>query len=348
MYRFLIKPLLFLIPPEKAHHFTFALLKFILNIPFVKYLYRTVFCINDKSLSCKVGGITFPGPVGLAAGFDKNAVLTDELSVFGFGFIEIGTVTPRPQPGNPPPRLFRLPADEALLNRMGFNNDGMEAVATRLQQRKSKIIIGGNIGKNKDTPNENALDDYKLCFNSLFNHVDYFVVNVSSPNTPGLRELQDREPLTELLKGVQQLNNCKPVPKPVFLKIAPDLSYSQVDEIIEIVKLTNLTGLIISNTTISRDGLRSNQQKIAEMGAGGISGRPVRQRSTELIHYVCKEKNAPFDVIGVGGIHSAEDAIEKLEAGAKLVQVFTGFIYEGPFLIKKINKRILAQRRLGG
>ncbi|MBS1764622.1 MAG: quinone-dependent dihydroorotate dehydrogenase [Bacteroidetes bacterium] len=348
MYKFIVKPLLFLLPPEKAHHFTFSLLKFILNIPLAKSIYRAIFCVEDKALACKVGGITFPGPVGLAAGFDKNALMTDELSVFGFGFIEIGTVTPRPQPGNPQPRLFRLPADEALINRMGFNNDGAEIIATRLRQRKDKIIIGGNIGKNKTTPNENALDDYVACFNALYDYVDYFVVNVSSPNTPGLRELQDREPLTNLLEGVQNLNQSKKSPKPVFLKIAPDLTYTQVDEIIEIVKVTNLTGLIISNTTISRDELKTDPAKVQEIGAGGVSGKPVRQRSTELIHYVCKEKNAPFDVIGVGGIHSADDAIEKMEAGAKLVQVFTGFIYAGPSLIHKINKRVLAQRRLGG
>jgi len=277
----------------------------------------------------------------LAAGLDKNALLIDHWSAFGFGFVEIGTVTPLPQAGNDAPRLFRLPKDNALINRMGFNNDGMEEIAKRLYKQRSSIIIGGNIGKNKITPNEQAASDYLKCFHLLYNHVHYFVVNVSSPNTPNLRELQEKEPLKQLLSSLQFENGRKPRPKPIFLKIAPDLTTSQLDDIVEIVQETKLAGVIATNTTINREGLITSQEELSQIGAGGLSGSPVRERSTEVIRYLAKKSGKSFAIIGVGGIHSAEDALEKLDAGADLVQVYTGFIYEGPGLVKNINEALL-------
>ncbi|MEJ7658393.1 MAG: quinone-dependent dihydroorotate dehydrogenase [Hymenobacter sp.] len=289
----------------------------------------------------EVFGLKFPNPVGLAAGFDKNAVLTDELATLGFGFVEIGTVTPRPQPGNPAPRLFRLPQDAALINRMGFNNDGAAAVAARLAGRQNRqLIIGGNIGKNKDTPNERAADDYVAAFEALADVVDYFVVNVSSPNTPGLRELQDKKPLISLLQQVQARNLARPTPRPLLLKIAPDLTDAQLDDILEIARETRLSGLVATNTTISRDGLTTPTPTVAGYGAGGLSGRPLRARATEVIAYLHQKSRGELPIIGAGGIHSAQDALEKLAAGAALVQLYTGFIYEGPGLVKRINKAI--------
>jgi len=277
----------------------------------------------------------------LAAGFDKDAKLFDELGYFGFGFVEIGTVTPKAQPGNPKPRMFRLPLDEGLINRMGFNNEGALSACERLQKRKTKIIIGGNIGKNKDTPNEEAVDDYKKCFEALFEYVDYFVVNVSSPNTPNLRELQDKEPLTCLLQSVQELNHQKEKPKPILLKIAPDLSNEQLDDIIDIVGKTKIDGIIATNTTIKKDNLTTKKYILESIGAGGLSGRPLMHRSTEVVRYLSEKSNKAFPIIAVGGIFTPEDAIEKLKAGASLVQVYTSFTYEGPGIVKRINQEIL-------
>lgn len=299
--------------------------------------------MNDKRLERRVFGLTFPNPVGLAAGFDKDAKLFDELADFGFGCIEIGTLTPKAQPGNDKPRMFRLPADKGLINRMGFNNEGSKAAVERLKRRKTKVIIGGNIGKNKNTENELAGNDYQQCFEDLFDYVDYFVVNVSSPNTPNLRALQEKEPLTALLKQLKDLNSSRKNPKPILLKIAPDLTNEQLDDIIFIVAETKIDGVIATNTTIDRSNLKTPETKIKEFGSGGLSGKPVGKRSTEVIRYLSEKSNKAFPIIGVGGIHSAEDAIEKLNAGASLVQVYTGFIYEGPGIVKKINKEILRQ-----
>ncbi len=343
MYKLLLKPFLFLFQPEKAHHITFSIVRYSFYIPFVKQLVAALFRMNDKRLVRTVAGLKFPNPVGLAAGLDKNALLIDDWSSLGFGFVEIGTVTPLPQVGNDQPRLFRLPTDEALINRMGFNNDGMDVIAERLHNKRSNIIVGGNIGKNKITPNENATDDYLKCFHKLYDYVQYFVVNVSSPNTPGLRELQEKEPLKQLLSTLQTENLRKPLARPIFLKIAPDLTESQLDDIVEIVKETEIAGVIATNTTISRADLKTPAERISEIGAGGLSGKPVRERSTEVIRYLAQKSGKTFAIIGVGGIHTAQDAIEKLEAGADLVQIYSGLIYEGPDLILKINKAILSK-----
>jgi dihydroorotate dehydrogenase len=335
----LLKPILFSMQPEKAHHFTTGLFKFVLAIPGVKGLVRSLFVIEDVKLHREVFGLKFKNPVGLAAGFDKNAELYRDFEHLGFGFIEVGTVTPKGQPGNPQPRMFRLIADKGLINRMGFNNEGLSAAVERLKKRNNNIIIGGNIGKNKVTPNEEATKDYVACFEGLFPYVDYFVVNVSSPNTPGLRELQDKAPLLELLSTLQSLNAKKESPKPIALKIAPDLTDSQLDDIVDIVQESGIAGVIATNTTISREGL-SSPKSLTEQ-TGGLSGEPVKARSTEVIKYLHTKSKGAFPIIGVGGISSAKDALEKLEAGASLVQVYTGFIYEGPALVKRINKALL-------
>lgn len=339
MYK-LIKPILFLFSPEKAHKITTQLLHILLKLPFGRSLVRGMFDFQNPKLERNIFGLTFKNPVGLAAGFDKNAELIDDFSNLGFGFIEIGTLTPKGQSGNPQPRLFRLPQDEALINRMGFNNEGVNDAVERLKKRRSDIIVGGNIGKNKVTPNENALDDYLICFEKLYDHVDYFVVNVSSPNTPGLRELQEKEPLMKLLKALQDENSKKSVPKPILLKIAPDLNESQLDDIISITSELNLDGLIVSNTTIDRSGLTTSSQKIDKIGAGGLSGKPVYDKSNEVLVYI-KKRLPSVHIIAVGGIHSAQDALMKLKAGADLVQIYTGLVYEGPGLIKQINKELL-------
>jgi len=336
MYKIFVRPILFLFDPEKVHYFTFSMIRFFCKIPLVSSMFRNAYCIEEKRLERNLFGLTFKNPVGLAAGFDKNAVLYNELSNFGFGFIEIGTITPKPQDGNPKKRLFRLKADSAIINRMGFNNGGVEEAVERLKKNKG-VLIGGNIGKNKITPNENAADDYVICFNALFDYVDYFVVNVSSPNTPNLRALQDKEPLTSLLHTLQDLNNEKPRQKPILLKIAPDLTDEQLLDIIDIVKETKIAGVIATNTTISREGLQSDNKK----ETGGLSGKPLTNRSTEVIRFLADKSNKAFPIIGVGGIHSAQDALEKMEAGADLVQLYTGFIYEGPQLIKNIHKALL-------
>jgi len=346
MYKLFVKPIVFLINPEKAHHITFALLRFFLSIPFAKKIATTIFVVKSNKLNRIVAGLNFPNPVGLAAGLDKNALVVDELACLGFGSIEIGTVTPKAQPGNDKPRLFRLPKDEALINRMGFNNDGVTEAAIRLAKRKNKsIIIGGNIGKNKITPNENATQDYIISFHALYDAVDYFVVNVSSPNTPNLRELQEKEPLTNLLSSLQKENLAKKIQKPIFLKIAPDLTDTQLQDIVEIIIETKIAGVIATNTTISRDNLLTPQQEVQNMGAGGLSGKPLTVRSTEVIKFLRSKLDKKIAIIGVGGIHSAQDAIDKLNAGADLIQLYTGFIYEGPALIKAINKRLLAESK---
>ncbi|MGV3589636.1 MAG: quinone-dependent dihydroorotate dehydrogenase [Adhaeribacter sp.] len=341
MYKSLLRPLLFQIDPETIHTLSYSVLKTGFRLPLAKKIGDQAFCVQDTRLERKVFGLTFPNPIGLAAGFDKNALLVDEIAQLGFGFIEIGTVTPRPQPGNDKPRLFRLPADQALINRMGFNNQGVEVAAARLKNRKSNIIVGGNIGKNKITPNEEALRDYQYCFDALFDVVDYFVVNVSSPNTPDLRALQDKEPLRMLLAALQRQNSAQPVRKPLLLKIAPDLNQSQLDDIIEIAVETNLDGLVATNTTINREGLRTGKANLAAIGVGGLSGKPLRHQATEIIRYLRQHLPENVRVIGVGGIMTPEDALEKLAAGADLVQLYTGFIYEGPSLVKRINKLIL-------
>lgn len=338
MYRFLIRPILFKYDPESVHHFTFKMIKRITKIPFVTAMIKKMYEVNDLKLEREVFGLRFKNPVGLAAGFDKDAKLFNELSDFGFGFVEIGTLTPKPQSGNPKKRLFRLKDDSAIINRMGFNNGGVEEAVLRLKKNKG-VLIGGNIGKNKATPNEEAVEDYKTCFDALFDYVDYFVVNVSSPNTPNLRALQDKEPLKALLNTLQQKNISKPKPKPILLKIAPDLTDEQLLDIIEIVNETKIAGVIATNTTISREGLSSDQHLTNE--AGGLSGKPLTKRSTEVIRFLAEKSSHSFPIIGVGGIHTAQDALEKLEAGASLIQLYTGFIYEGPALIKSINKALL-------
>lgn len=338
MYKSILRPILFKSDPEEIHHFTFSSVRRLFKVPGSKNIIKKLYQVNDTRLEREVFGLKFKNPVGLAAGFDKDAKLYKELSHFGFGFIEIGTVTPKPQPGNPKKRLFRLKEDQAIINRMGFNNGGVAEAVVRLQKNKN-VLIGGNIGKNKVTPNDEAVNDYILCFNALFNVVDYFVVNVSSPNTPGLRELQDKEPLTKLLATLQDLNAQKEKRKPILLKIAPDLTEDQLLDIIDIVATTKIDGVIATNTTISRDGLTS----VNKEETGGLSGKPLTKRSTEVIRFLSERSDKAFPIIGVGGIHSAQDALEKIEAGASLVQLYTGFIYEGPQLIKDINTELLLQ-----
>jgi dihydroorotate dehydrogenase len=340
MYR-VFRFFLFLFNPELIHHITFKIIKILGVMPGKMWSWRLIFKVKDKRLQREVFGLKFENPIGLAAGFDKDAKLFEELASFGFGFVEIGTVTPLPQDGNPKPRLFRLKVDSGLINRMGFNNQGIEAVISRLRRKKSDIIIGGNIGKNKVTPINDAVNDYAICFEKLFPYVDYFAVNVSSPNTPGLRDLQEKAPLAALLNSLQELNNKKERRKPILLKIAPDLTNEQLDDIITIVADTKIDGVIATNTTTHRSGLNTAKNKLETIGNGGLSGKPVALRSTQVIKYLADKSNRAFPIIGVGGIHSSEDALAKLDAGATLLQIYTGFIYEGPSLIKRINKAIL-------
>jgi dihydroorotate dehydrogenase len=340
----LLKPILFQFDPEKVHHSVVHNLKRFNRLPGGAALSRAVWAFADKKLEREVFGLKFKNPVGLAAGFDKNAEMIAEMGNLGFGFVEVGTVTPLPQPGNDKPRMFRLPADNALINRMGFNNEGVDIAAERIKAYRgsknndSGLIIGGNIGKNKNTPNEDAVSDYIKCFDRLFDVVDYFVVNVSSPNTPNLRALQEKEPLKNILNTLQQRNHKDGISRPILLKIAPDLTNEQLDDIVEIVQETKIAGVIATNTTISRDGLTSANK--TEMG--GLSGKPLTVRSTEVIKYLADQSGKSFPIIGVGGIHSPQDALDKLNAGASLVQLYTGFIYEGPGLISRINKKILS------
>jgi dihydroorotate dehydrogenase len=340
MYKTFLRPLFFLFSPEKAHH----ILVHLLSNPMIRVFLKWLYNYQHRSLQTEFAGIRFRNPVGLAAGFDKEAELIDGLAALGFGFIEIGTITPVGQPGNPSPRLFRIPQDEALINRMGFNNKGLESAISNLRKRKNRsVIIGGNIGKNKLTPLENAVEDYEKSFMALFPHVDYFVVNVSSPNTPNLRQLQDKEPLTRLLTTLSRLNNEQSGPKPILLKIAPDLTDAQLDDIIDIVRETGVAGIVATNTTISREGLSLPVHDIEAIGEGGLSGKPLTARATGIIEYISKKTSNQIPIMGVGGIHSPKDAMEKLEAGASLVQIYTGLIYEGPGLIRKINRALVKQ-----
>lgn len=338
MYKLLIRPILFRFDAESVHRFSFGFLKIVNKISILKTIFRLLFSINDTKFEKQAFGLTFKNPIGLAAGFDKNAELIDLWEDLGFGFVEIGTVTPKPQAGNDKPRLFRLPKDKAIINRMGFNNEGVKIIAERLRKRKTKIIIGGNIGKNKTTPNENAMDDYLICFEELFDCVDYFVVNVSSPNTPNLRDLQEKEPLRLLLQTLQDKNFSKPKPKPILLKIAPDLTESQLDDVVEVVQSTKIAGLIATNTTISRAELQTSAEKINSIGAGGLSGQPLKNRATDVVKYLHQKSQNAFPIIAVGGICNTKDTKEKLDAGAVLVQVYSGFVYEGPQMVKKILK----------
>lgn len=341
MYRSLLRSLLFQFDPEGVHNFSFNALRLWFRIPGAKALTRALFSTSDTSLQRTVFGLTFRNPVGLAAGFDKDAKLGDLWQYFGFGFVELGTITPRPQAGNPRTRLFRLPADQAVINRMGFNNGGADAAVARLQKiKKSDLIIGANIGKNKDTPNEQAVDDYVICFQKLFPYVDYFVVNVSSPNTPGLRSLQEKAPLTHLLSTLQQLNQSSESPKPLLLKIAPDLTDSQLDDILEVAATTQLSGLIATNTTISREGLSTPMEQVEAIGNGGLSGKPLTHRAQEVLEYLHTKSEGKLPLIGVGGIMNGTDAQQRLEGGAALIQVYSGFVYQGPGFVKRILKAL--------
>ena len=342
MYKSIIRPFFFLFDPEKIHHFTFLLIKIVSKIPGIPFVFRCLYQINDKKLERNLFGLTFKNPVGLAAGFDKNAVLYNELSNFGFGFIEIGTVTPRAQVGNPKKRIFRLKTDNGLINWMGFNNNGLKAAIKNLKKNKGKVIVGGNIGKNTTTMPSNYTEDYITCFKELHPYVDYFVLNVSCPNVGSHVKLNDKDYLEELILAVQKINKTFTKQKPVLLKIAPDLNTTQLDEIIELVAETKIQGVIASNTSVSREGLKASEEKLEKIGYGGLSGKPIKDRSTKVIKYLADNSNKSFPIIGVGGIHSAQDALEKINAGADLVQIYTGFIYEGPTIIKKINKAILA------
>ncbi len=338
MYRYFIKKILFFFDPEKIHHFFFYFIWIIYRIPCIKKLLCSIYCVKDKRLEKKIFGITFANPVGLAAGFDKNAQMIGPLSMFGFGFIEIGTITPKNQLGQDKPRLFRLPKDEALINRMGFNNDGLEDIVKRLKKNKNSIALGINIGKNKDTPNKNIIADYLACFTALSPFASYIVVNISSPNTPGLRKLQYKSVLFTLLEQIQKINHKK---IPILIKISPDITEKEIDDIITVVKEQKIAGIIATNTTISRDKLKTSQEKIHSIGMGGISGYPLKDRSTAIIKYISQKTANTIPIIASGGIMSAKDAIEKIEAGASLIQVYTGMIYKGPGLIKAINKAIL-------
>ncbi len=341
MYKTLLKPFLFRLDPEKAHLFTVKLFKIVLSLPLSKVILKKLYTYPSQNLEREVFGLKFSNPVGLAAGFDKDGKYFREMSHLGFGFIEIGTVTPLPQEGNPTPRLFRLPKDEALINRMGFNNDGVDAMVERLKKHKlAGVILGGNIGKNKNTPNENAIDDYVICFHKLHDYVDYFVVNVSSPNTPGLRDLQDKEPLTKILSKLMTLNEAKSTQRPILLKIAPDLTDAQLDDIIDIVEDTKIHGVIATNTTIDRSALSTASGVVESIGNGGLSGKPLQERSTEVIRYLHEYSRGAFPIIGVGGIDSPEAAKEKIEAGASLIQVYSGMVYQGPKLVYRINKAL--------
>jgi len=340
MYKFIIRPLLFLFDPEKVHHFTFSLLKIVNKIPFVSSILKSIFTLEDSRLERKLFGLTFKNPVGLAAGFDKNAILVKELESFGFGFIEIGTVTPRGQVGNPKKRLFRLIDDKAVINRMGFNNEGVEAVVKRLKNTNTSVIIGGNIGKNTDSLESDYTEDYLTCFTALHPYVDYFVLNVSCPNVGSMAKLQDKDYLLELIRACQDENKKLGI-KPILLKIAPDLNEIQLEEIIDLVEETKIDGVIASNTSTHREGLKASEEELDSIGYGGLSGQPVKERSTQVIKFLAEKSNKSFPIIGVGGIHSDQDALDKINAGADLVQVYTGFIYEGPALVKRINKALL-------
>lgn len=341
MYQLLVRPLLFLFDPEKIHHFVSIMLRVVCSIPGIPWLLKKYYVVEHPSLEREVFGIRFSNPVGIAAGFDKEARLYNQLACFGFSHVEVGTVTPKGQPGNPKPRLFRLPADKALINRMGFNNAGVEVFAENLRRNKPNLIIGGNIGKNTITPNEMAIEDYCRCFSELFDLVDYFVVNVSCPNIANLAKLQDKDELLALLNAVQQINNSKPKRKPVLLKIAPDLNDGQLDEVVDITQETGIDGIIATNTSTLRENLGTTSTKVKQIGNGGLSGKPLRDTSTRVIKYLHTRSQGKIPIIGVGGIMEAEDALEKIKAGASLIQVYTGFVYSGPAIARRINKRLI-------
>jgi dihydroorotate dehydrogenase len=344
MYKKLIRPFLFHFDPEKVH----VLICFLLRIPLLSKILGLIWGVKNWNKELKIDGLNYSNPVGLAAGFDKDALLVDQMADLGFGFVEIGTVTPLPQAGNPKPRLFRLPNDHALLNRMGFNNQGVERIRENLLKSKRQCIIGGNIGKNKNTPNSEALSDYEICFKRLYDVVDYFVVNVSSPNTPGLRELQEAKSLTELLEHMQILNKRQLPPKPIYLKIAPDLNNNELDDIIKVAKNTKISGIIATNTTINRQHLSLDTLELEQLGEGGLSGKPLHTRALEVIRYLKANSENSLSIIGVGGVHSPQDAIEMQKAGASLVQLYTGFIYEGPQIIGKITEALLKKDSFAG
>lgn len=341
MYKSIIRPILFKFDPEKIHHFTFTAIKIGFMLPFIAWIVRKIFSVEDKSLERKIMGLTFKNPVGLAAGFDKNAVLYNQLADFGFGFIEIGTVTPKAQDGNPKKRLFRLLDDQGIINRMGFNNAGVASAVEQLKKNKGKVLIGGNIGKNTGIPEDQITSDYVTCFKALHPLVDYFVVNVSCPNVGVTAKLQDKDYLIELLNTLQTENKTHASRKPIVLKIAPDLNNQQLDEMIEVIAETKIDGVIASNTSVDRTGLKTPTGILEAIGNGGVSGKPIADKSTHVIQYLSEKSNKAFAIIGVGGIHSAQDAVNKLNAGADLIQLYTGFIYEGPAIVKRINKALL-------
>lgn len=358
MYK-LVRKCLFLFDAEKVHYFSMGALKILCSVPLLRNLIHSFCSFENQSLQVTLFGLTFKNPVGLGAGFDKNARYLNELEALGFGFVEIGTVTPLPQAGNDKPRLFRLAEDKALINRMGFNNEGVKAAVEKLKDWKhyqwkknaaGRMIVGGNIGKNKATSNEEAWKDYEICFVALFDYVDYFVVNVSSPNTPGLRELQEKDSLRKILSHLIAINESKPTPKPLLLKIAPDLTPSQLDDVVDLSLELQLDGLVVANTTISREGLTpEGQKKIISIGAGGLSGLPLKQKATAVLEYIITKTGNRLPVIASGGIFTAQDAREKLDAGADLIQVWTGFIYEGPSIVRKICaglERVAQKKRL--
>ncbi|MDP8181804.1 quinone-dependent dihydroorotate dehydrogenase [Pasteurella atlantica] len=345
MYKKIIRPIIFLFDPETSHFIIFSFIKFIYKIPFLSFLIRKISILENPKLEKKILGLTFKNPVGLAAGLDKNATLYNELADFGFGFIEIGTVTPKTQSGNPKKRLFRLLDDQGIINRMGFNNDGLEAVITQLKKNKHNVIIGGNIGKNTATKPENYTQDYVVCFKDLHPYVDYFTLNISCPNVSSHKKLADIHYLKELILILQKINNQFEIQRPILLKISPDLSKQQLDEIIKLILETNIAGVVATNTSINRDNLKTKISELENIGDGGLSGQPIKDRSTQIIQYLAKKSNKDFVIIGVGGIHSEQDALEKLQAGADLIQIYTGFIYEGIGLVKRINQAILNNKK---
>ena len=338
MYKKIISPFLFLFDPEKIHTFTFFLIKVFFKIPILGFIIESFYKVESPKLTRKLFGLTFENPVGIAAGFDKNATHISEFEKFGFGFIEIGTVTPKPQDGNPKKRLFRLKEDTAIINRMGFNNDGVTKIKNRLKKNYN-VLIGGNIGKNKVTPNSQAKNDYIICFKELYDYVDYFVVNVSSPNTPGLRELQSKEFLNDLFIELNKLRSNETIKKPILIKISPDLSKEKILEILEVIDTNNIDGIIATNTTIDYPNLKSKNKN----ETGGLSGAPLYDKSNKVISFISKKTNGKLPIIGVGGISTPEQAVKKIEAGAHLIQLYTGIIYEGPGIVRKINKKLLNQ-----
>ena len=338
MYKFLVRPFLFSFDPEWVHYFSLNALRLINKIPLFRWLLRKIYSYENPALERELFGIKFKNPVGLAAGFDKNGKYINELSNLGFGFIEIGTITPKPQQGNPKKRLFRVQNDSAIINRLGINNDGSYICAERLKKNNSDVVIGGNIGKNTSTSNENADEDYILNFETLHQHVDYFVLNVSCPNVSNFTKLQDVEFLKKLIPQLKKINSIKPKKKPILIKISPDLNRDQLDETIELILSENLDGIIATKTTTTRENLKTNKSKIEEIGNGGLSGEPLKNKSTEVIRYISKKTNGNLPIIGVGGIMNSKDALDKIEAGADLIQLYTGFIYEGPSIVKKINQ----------